>query len=183
MPLPAWELATGELATCTSCGSRNEVRAFPAILQRGAAAVAVEASAEGEASCYDHPGKRAVAACSQCGRFVCQLCAVEFADGVWCPSCVAAGAGAAKTAKADTHRDLYDSMALFIPFGALLFWPSMLIAAPASLVLTAIRWKRPISLVRRNRWRFVVAAIVSTVELVGIVWLSVYLILKAMGRR
>jgi hypothetical protein len=182
-PLPAWELAVGETATCTSCGSRNLVRAFPAILEGGATASRAESAVEGEASCYDHPAKRAIAACSQCGRFVCQLCSVEFAGGVWCPSCVAAGAGAAKAVHADTFRDLHDSTSLVLPLAALLFWPAVAIAAPASLVLTAMRWKRPISLVRRNRWRFVVAAIVATAEVVGSVWLIVYLILRARGRQ
>jgi hypothetical protein len=182
-PLPTWELATGDTAACTGCGARNRVQAFPAILQRGPTAPLAELAAEGEASCYDHPAKRAIAACTQCGRFVCQLCSVEFAGAVWCPSCVASGAGAAREAKADTARDLYDSTALVLPLAALVFWPSVAIAAPASLVLTAIRWKRPISLVRRNRWRFVVAAIVSVLEIAGIVWFAIYLILRAKGRR
>ncbi len=181
MPLPMWELAAGEQATCTHCGSKNLVRAFPAILERVAAAPPAEAALEGEAACYDHPAKRAAAACSQCGRFVCQLCSVEFANGVWCPSCVASGAGAAKTVNADTYRDLHDSTALIVPLAALLFWPAVAIAAPAGLVLTAIRWRRPLSLVRRNRWRFVAAAIVSALELAGVVWLTVYLILRAKG--
>lgn len=178
MPLPSWEL-TGGAATCTRCGSTNQVQAFPAILHAGAAPVRAESALEGEAVCYDHPAKRAQAACGQCGRFVCALCAVDFGDAVWCPSCVAAGAGAARTVKGDTSRELYDTIALGVPLLALVFWPTVLIAAPASLFLTIAYWKRPLSLIRRSRWRFVAAAIVSSLELVGIVWAVVYFVLRA----
>ncbi len=104
-PLPAWELASGDSAVCTLCGAANRVRVFPVALETGAEA-RPEAALAGEAACFDHPSKRAVAACSQCGRFVCRLCSVEFGGAVWCPACVAAGAGRARAAKlADLLKD------------------------------------------------------------------------------
>ena len=181
MPLPKWELATGDTARCTACGSSNRVRIFPAALGGGDAPVETQAALEGEAACFDHPSKRAVSACQQCGRFVCQLCAVEFADGVWCPSCVAAGAGKARPAKAETSRTLYDSVALILPLGAVLLYPFMVVAAPASLALTAMRWTQPLSLVRRNRWRFVAAILLSLAEL-ALCGLAVYLVARGPAR-
>jgi hypothetical protein len=179
--LPEWELAGADLAVCTACGSSNLVRPFPAILQGAGAPSHPEAAAEGEAACYDHPAKRAVAACSQCGRFVCQLCAVDLGQAVWCPSCVSTGAGAARSVRLETYRDLYDSMALTLPVASLLFWPLAPLAALASLVLTAMRWKRPLSLVRRSRWRFVAAIVISLADIVGIVWIIVYTLVKPRG--
>jgi len=176
--LPEWELAGGGAATCTACGTTNRVRVYPAILPPSEAAPLAATAAEGEAACYDHPAKRTVAACSQCGRFVCQLCSVDFGEGVWCPSCVASGAGSARNLKLETSRELYDSMALTLPIASLLVWPLAPLAGLASLVLTAMRWKRPISLVRRNRWRFVVAAVFSLVEVVGILWFIVYAVVR-----
>jgi len=114
---------------------------------------------------------------------VCRLCSVDFGQGVWCPSCVAAGAGSARTVKLETSRDLYDSMALTLPLASLLLWPLAPPAALASLVLTAMRWKRPLSVVRRNRWRFVAAIVFSLVDLIGITWIVIYAILKAKGAR
>src|ERR1700678_4500907 len=108
MPLPRWGLDTSAETSCPSCGSDNMVRAFPAMFAERAA-VSPETALMGEAACFDHPGKRAVAACQQCGRFVCQLCSVEMGNAVYCPSCVAAGAGQARTANADAPRTLYDS--------------------------------------------------------------------------
>jgi len=176
MPLPKWELAAGDVAICTSCDSANRVRVFPAILAPPQASARAEVALDGEGTCYDHPSKRAVAACHQCGRFVCRLCSVESGSEIWCPSCVAAGAGKAKSANLDTARTLYDSTALILPLISLLLYPFTLIAAPASLVLSAMTWSRPLSLVRRNRWRFVAAILISLTEICLWTLVIVYLV-------
>jgi hypothetical protein len=173
-PLPKWELAAGGAAVCYSCGSENQVAAYPALFARNAPAAA-ETAAEGESACFDHPGKRAVAACNQCGRFVCQLCAVEMGGGILCPSCVAAGAGAAKLAVASPSRTLFDSIALTLPLASLLLWPLTLFAGPASVVLGLVKWRQPLSPVRRNRWRFVLGILTGLAETVGWCWLILYL--------
>jgi hypothetical protein len=175
MPLPRWALdaavKSGAATACPDCGSENTVRAFPAMFA-DRAAVTPEAALTGEAACFDHPGKRAVAACRQCGRFVCNLCSVEMAGGVYCPSCVAAGAGQARAANADSYRTLYDSIALTLPLASLiLMWPATLAAAPASLVISIAKWKQPLSLVRRSRWRFVVAILISLAEILA--WIGI----------
>jgi hypothetical protein len=169
MPLPKWELAGGNDAVCTQCGSTNSVSVFPAALAQGSAA-RPEAAQEGEAACFDHPNKRAVAACAQCGRFVCQLCSVPSGGDIWCPSCVAAAGGPAKAANTETVRTLYDSITLTAPFATLLMWPLTILAAPATLILAALKWKRPISLVRRSRWRFVLGILVALAELGCWIW-------------
>ena len=169
MPLPKWELETGDTAMCTLCSASNRVRVFPAALFDRNAPTRAETALEGEAACFDHPAKRAVAACQQCGRFVCQVCAVEFGEGTWCPSCVAAGAGKAKPANPENSRILYDSTTLIVPLVALLLWPVTLAAAPATVVLALMRWSRPLSLVRRYRWRFVLAILIALAEMAA--WL------------
>ena len=174
-PLPLWELAAAEAAVCTSCGSPNTVRVFPALFAAPDAPVLPEVAIEGEASCFDHPAKRAVAACHQCGRFVCQLCSVEFGGQVWCPTCVAASRGKSQAVYLEPSRTLYDSIALSLPLVLLVvFWPLTLIAAPATLVFSAMRWNRPLSLVRKSRWRFVVGILVSLAETVAWIWLLIY---------
>jgi len=174
-PLPLWELAAADVAACTSCGSRNTVRVFPALFAPPAAPAIPEAALNGEAACFDHPAKRAVAACHQCGRFVCLLCSVDFGGQVWCPSCVAAGRGQSKAIRLDPSRVLYDSIALTVPLVSLLIvWPATLITGPATLVFSAIEWRRPLSLVRKSRWRFVLAILVSLAETAGWLWLLLY---------
>lgn len=183
MPLPRWGLDTGAEATCLSCGAENTVRAFPAMFMQRAA-VAPEAALTGEAACFDHPGKRAVAACQQCGRFVCQLCSVEMGGVVYCPSCVAAGAGQARAANADAPRTLYDSIALTLPLAALIvMWPLTIAAAPAALVLSIAKWKQPLSLVRASRWRFVAAIVISLAELLGWIGLVAAIVMGVRARQ
>jgi len=179
--LPEWELSAGA-ATCIQCGSPNTVRAFPALLRAPASAAAAEAAIEGEAACFDHPTKRAVAACHQCGRFVCQLCAVDFGPEVLCPSCVATGRGKARAANPETSRTLYDSIALLMPLVSLCFFPFTLITAPGAVVFSFLRWSRPLSLVRRNRWRFVAAIMAGVVETALWIWLVVYLVARVRER-
>jgi hypothetical protein len=182
MPLPKWELATGDVAVCTQCGSANTVRVFPATFTQHTGPTLPEGAAEGEAACFDHPAKKAVAACQQCGRFVCQLCAVEFGSETWCPNCVASGAGRAGAANTETSRTLYDSIALTVPLASLLLWPVTLLAAPATLAVVLLRWRRPLSLVRRWRWRLVVGGLAGFVETGLWVWGAVYLITRLGGR-
>lgn len=177
MPLPKWSLTAGGEAVCALCGGSNEAHVFPAAFHTQAA-VQTESALEGEAACFDHPGKRATAACQQCGRFVCQLCAVELGEAIWCPSCVAAGAGQAKAANLESSRILYDSMALVTPLLSLLMWPFTAIAAPGAIVLSIAKWRAPLSLVRRNRWRFVVAILIGLAEIGGWVWGITYLLLR-----
>ena len=179
MPLPRWELAAGGWTACTLCGADNLVRAFPAMFTPVDASARPAAALDGEAACYDHPNKRAVAACQQCGRFVCRLCAVELGALTWCPTCVAAGSGQAKAANLDTSRTLYDSIALTLPLASLIMWPFTALAAPAALVFAVARWSRPRSLVRRTRVRFVAAILISAAEVVAWVWAIAYLVAKS----
>jgi hypothetical protein len=177
MPLPGWELAAADLAACTSCGASNQVRVFPAAA-RAAAPVQTEAAIEGEATCFDHPGKRAVAACRHCGRFVCALCSVEFGEEVWCPSCVAGRAGGAQSANLETSRVLYDSIAVLTPWLSMFLWPLTIITGPGAVVFSILKWRQPLSLVRRSRWRFLFAILGGLVETAGWILVIGYLILR-----
>lgn len=176
-PLPGWELAAADRASCTSCGSSNQVRIFPAAL-RTPAPVKTDAALDGEATCYDHPGKRAVAACRHCGRFVCGLCSVEFGDEVWCPSCVAGRAGSAQSANPETSRVLYDSIAVLTPWLSLFVWPLTIITGPAAVVFSILKWRQPLSLVRRSRWRLVLAIGAGLCETAGWMLVIGYLIAR-----
>jgi DNA-directed RNA polymerase subunit RPC12/RpoP len=177
MPLLKWELLRGNDADCPSCGAHNQVRLFPAAVARAAAPQA-ETALEGEAACFDHPAKRAVAVCQHCGRFVCQLCAIVIGDGVSCPSCVVKPQAKKRQANSGNSVMLYDTWTLTLPFALLVFWPLTVLSAPAALALTVMKWKQPLSLVRRNRWRFVVGLGLSLAQGGLWIWFFFYLVAK-----
>jgi hypothetical protein len=177
VPLSKWEYLENGIAECPACGSGNTVRAFPAMFATAAPALP-EAALEGEAACFDHPGKRATASCSQCGRYVCGLCSVEFGTEVWCPSCVTARAGKAQAANLETSRVLWDSVTLTLPLGTLAVWPLTFVAAPAALAIGLAKWKQPLSLVRSSRWRTVLGILLAIAEIVGWAWVIVYLLTR-----
>ena len=176
-PLTKREFRGDGSAQCPSCGSANSVLAFPALLTQPVPSHP-EPALEGEAACFDHPGKRATSACSQCGRYVCGLCSVEFGAEVWCPGCVAARAGAARAANLETSRTLWDSVTLILPLGSLLVWPLTFLSAPAALAIGIAKWNYPLSLVRQNRWRLVTGILLAFAEVVGWAWVIVYLLTR-----
>ena len=177
-PLPEWELTAGERSVCPDCNTEHQTRIFPAALRKESS-LSVETAAEGEATCFDHPSSRAVAACSNCGAFVCQLCLVEAGAGVLCPRCVATGVSKPAQKDAGSRRVAYDSMALTVALAPLILFPFTIFGGPTAVFLTFRYWKRPLPLLHRNRWRFVVAAIVGILEAIGWIWLIAYSWLRA----
>ena len=180
-PLGKWEYSADGSARCSTCGSANTIRAFPAVLM-AAAPARPEAALEGEAACFDHPGKRATAACSQCGRYLCGLCTVELGSEVWCPSCVTVRAGRAQAANLQTSRTLFDSVTLTLPLASLAVWPVTFLAAPAALAIGIAKWNHPLSLVRRNRWRIVLGIVLAVLEIGGWAWAIAYLLTRPLVR-
>ena len=51
--------------------------------------------------------------------------------------------------------------------------PDQILAVPASLVLTALKWSRPLSLVRRTRIRLYTAIILGLAQTAGWVFLII----------
>jgi hypothetical protein len=167
-PATPYELAT--LMACPRCQQTAAVTTFPALF-RSAHRPAVAAEnllIEGEASCFYHPHKRASVPCSACGRFLCTLCDVKLGDKSLCPGCVESGRTKGRLTELEPGRTLWDTAAFVLATVPLLlcFYPSML-GAPAALVVALVGWKKPSSIIPRNKWRLWVAVILSTLQIVG----------------
>ncbi len=137
---------------------------------------------EGEASCFYHPTKKAILPCESCGRFLCAICDVELNGQHICPSCLESGKKKGKLQQLENRRTRYDSIALAVAvFPAIMAWPSLL-GAPIALYISIRYWKAPLSIVRRSRWRFVVAIILAIAE-IGI-WTAIFIAMyNSPGRR
>lgn len=159
---------------CPTCATGLSVTLFPALF-RSQATIDTQslAAAEGEASCYEHAGKRAVALCNRCGRFLCALCEVEVDAKIWCPTCLTSGDPRNQIQALEKQRTLFDSIALALAtLPILLFFYPSIFTAPVVVYLAIRYWKKPSSLIPRGKWRFVVALVVVLLEL-GIVVLAI----------
>ena len=166
-------------AACRQCGAPFEAFVFPAFFPKSVSTTAGAApSAEDEASCFYHAGKRAVVPCDQCGRFLCALCQVEFLGQNWCPACIETRRQKGQLAALDARRPLYDNMVLALAIGpAALFWP-IIISAPMTLYLSIRYWRAPSSVLPRTKIRFWIASLLALFQIVVCVWLAAFLISK-----
>ncbi len=181
--LPPEAITARDTGMCPACNSDVIVRVFPALFAQPATASPAEMRAnEGEATCFFHPGKAAVTACAQCGRFLCRLCKVDFRGEEWCPECFTSAVRKKKLVVLENRRTLHDSIALALATLPLLtVWLSLL-GAPIALFVAIRYWKTPGSIVRRNKIRSVLAILLAVGQLAGWVWLIVYMVALARAR-
>jgi hypothetical protein len=178
-----------ELRICPTCNSDLLVRVFPAHSRaKTTISPAAMALAEGDASCFHHAGKRAVSACSQCGRFLCARCEVDLSGQILCPGCLESGRAKKKIRNLENHRTLWDTTALLVgvspfvlPFPVLYF---IFLTGPIAIFLSFRYWKAPSSLIPRNKWRFIVATLLGMVHIAAVVLVVVLLVSASRtGRR
>ena len=169
----------GNEVRCTTCGARTHLSIFPALLkplEQGRAGDALLVS--DQSSCFYHPEKAAVLPCDSCGRFLCALCDVELGDKHVCPACLGSDESDA-SAGLVTQRSLPDSVALdlaLVPIFPIFWWLSVF-TAPMVLFICVQYWNAETSIVRRGRWRLVLALLIAGSELVLIVTFLFFILL------
>lgn len=171
----AWPVAalnTGRYETCTACGAQVRLHAWPALLRAPENAAPAQANLTGEAACFQHPGKMAVAVCDECGRFLCALCDLELNGRHRCASCLQQERTSVQrsTGLFEPRRVLWDNVALSmaaLPLLLFMFWFMTLFGAPATLFVVFRFWRRPLSVLPRTRVRFVIAFLLAVGEIIG----------------
>lgn len=176
-PCPPERHGAPGLFPCGSCGARLQLFPFPALVRSAAEAAGGAAAAEGEASCFFHPHKRAVHACRECGRFVCDLCDVPLGDGHLCPDCLTAGGRKGTVASLVGRRILHDRVALGLAVLPVLFVFPTAVTAPAALAYALVNWNSPGSLLPHTRGRLVTAILLALAQIA--VW--VFVLAKALS--
>lgn len=167
-PLPVGLFNSGEEFPCGNCGAKLGVEVFPSLFRGAGAVKSGEAlTAEGEASCFYHPRKRAAVVCSACGRFICSLCETELAGRCLCPSCIDKGRQNEELETLVTQRTLHDSLALSVAVLPILFFPVTVVSAPIAIYIAIRHWKKTGSILPRTRIRFVLAIIIALAQIAG----------------
>ena len=162
---------TSQWQSCRKCETLQQVEVFPALFRENVPGQSGEAILiEGESSCFYHPEKRAALPCQNCGRFVCALCDCELHGQHFCPACLEVGRTKGKIKNLENHRMLYDTIALalaVLPIITLFFWFATVITAPAAFFTAIWYWNTPTSIVRRTKVRYILAILLSVVEMAG----------------
>lgn len=177
-PLP-WRICNSPDAgnTCTSCAAPVRAHVFPAFLEAlelGRQADA--ATPEQDANCFYHDDKRAVTACSHCGRLLCSLCDVTMRGDHLCPTCISRGKEKGSLVLLQSRRIMHDNIALILALAPLaLGWLGLLLS-PSAIFYAAFRWRSPGSLVPRTRIRFIIAILLAMFSLAGFVFILIAMV-------
>ena len=172
-PFGAETVNTFALVPCPTCNTPVRADVYPAIFRKlpfGHSGDLVQT--EQESGCFYHPAKKAVVACSACGRFLCALCDVDFNNQHLCPMCLEKGKTKRKIKNLENHRVCYDKIALFVALISMLFiWPT-LVSAPIVLFMVIRYWNAPRSIIPRTKIRFILAFGIACLQ-IG-VWVLIF---------
>jgi hypothetical protein len=179
--LPAESLEPGG-ARCYHCESRVEATVFPAAF-RTVSTISDRAVVSGEAACFFHDDRVAAVSCSNCGRFLCHFCRIEWSGGNLCVACIEALGEPSKSTALESSRFHFDSLALSLAtIPSLLVFPS-LFTAPLALGMALVTIRKSCSITPRSKWRFVAAMLVSLAVIGGWLWLFIYSASQARARQ
>lgn len=137
-----------EEETCASCGTSFSAVAFappaPVVYRPKAAFADPAAPALGATPCSRHPHHAAVANCSRCGVFICDLCRIPLEGQELCPDCFDRLSREGTFTAVETH--FFDATGLAISL-AILGWFTFCFAlffGPAAIVsgVKGLRQKR-----------------------------------------
>ena len=125
---------------------------------------------EGESSCFYHTGKRAVAPCDRCGRFLCALCSIELDGRHFCPTCLETAVDPANIRVVEPARTRYDQIvwsALILPLPLCMVLGPL--TATGALGLALWKWRAPPSLVSNTRLQLVLGMGLALIELACVI--------------
>jgi len=154
--------------SCRNC--RTDFRAYrlPALTRGRDIARPKLVAVPEDSTCFFHVQNQAEKICDGCGRFVCAVCAIPNGHEFHCPSCLSHRIN--RTDAGVTERTIFPSIALTLALFPLLLYPLTILTAPISIGMVFMGWSRPGSLLRGpQRWKLVLAGIVSTIEIAA--WL------------
>lgn len=172
-PISRLRVNSGARHPCSGCGKLLRTDAYPALARdMEAGEFGERVTSDEQATCFYHPGKKAVVHCDSCGRFLCALCDLPMGNRHLCPNCLEEGQEKENSPQALVQtRMLWDRLAILlvaIPIIPLFFlWPAI-VTAPAALLIVIFKWRAPGSLLGVSRTRFVIAGILAILELVGV---------------
>lgn len=167
MPIPDSVRSTdyGEEAV----GAAHTIRLFPAVIRKQAVFEADVVLEGGQSTCFFHTKLPATALCDVSGRMICDLCKTDYQGKTVSFEALQSLLGKGGSVEKDRVRTKWDDIALALVLLPLVIWPLLFITAPFVLGICLVQWRKgPTSILRRSRWRYLVAALLAILELVGL---------------
>ena len=184
-PLPSDYLNLGEFFKCPYCSAEIEAEIFPAffrLIQKGSSGEALVV--ESEASCFYHQQKKAAVVCRECGRYLCSLCDVEFEGQHLCPPCLESAQKKGTIKSLQHARTLHGRIALSLAIAPIIalpvFW-IIVFTAPAACYWGIRHWNSPLGIMQKTKVELVIAIVISSLQLLGMIGLVLYLVVKNYG--
>ncbi len=166
-PIPATAWNTPEPVACQTCANLAQVEVFPAVMRPLSIGSFGEPVPEGQASCFYHPQKKAEETCTQCGRFVCGLCDIEFSNTHVCPVCLSRSRFKGTFVELKTYQSRPDFIALLCAVLPILIFPFTLFTGPLALVLGIRALRTPALIFRRSKIPALLAILIAVLEILA----------------
>jgi hypothetical protein len=163
-PLPVNLFVSGHTGQCPSCYAKVEAYIFPEFHRGPSSPPGIHLADEHEAVCFFHSRYRARTPCDHCGRFLCEICAIDVGSREICPECLSQLRKQKNETGLVHYAALFDNVALFLvtaPLVTVIFWLFTILAAPVSLFLSFYYWSRQWNLLPRSRLHFSMAIFFS----------------------
>lgn len=154
----------------------SELRLFPALFRPAEPVGAAAAPLTDESSCFYHVTRPAIVPCDGCGRFLCELCQVDFNGRHLCPNCLTSAQRTGQDRALSTKHIRYDRMALNAIFLSLLLPPLWFVSpftGPLALFLAFRHWRQPLSVLPVGRVRLLLAGVLGALVTLG--WIGLFL--------
>lgn len=153
------------------CGVKLRADVFNAFLRRNDDASHAESvQVQGQAQCFYHPGKKAVAPCDACGRLLCDLCQVEMDDRILCMGCLKVGRDKRRITMLQTQQLLYDSIALSLAIYPIITFVGIFftfLTAPVALYFAIRHWRATYAVLPKRWVKSIIAALLASSQLAG----------------
>lgn len=149
-----------DFTDCPGCKRLGRFEVYPALFRELVATkLDMPVVVAGESTCFYHEDKKASVPCSNCGRFICKLCDIDFDGQHLCPGCFD------HTSQKDDNANLkkeslqYDEVALALAFFPIIIWPLTFVTAPMAIYMVFRYWNKSKSVLPRTKFRFILAFI------------------------
>ena len=160
---------------CPRCRTSFRVDLFPAFFRKSEERASSASLEAGDATCFNHPDKRAVVVCDACGRFLCSLCEIEMDGRHICPGCLEKSRTRDEKKGGGDRRIMYDSLALSLAVYPIVLFPFFWltpVTAPVAVFLALRKWNAPRSIVSRGRLQSVATLVVAAPQI--LLWAYVF---------